>query len=120
VGLTAILEMDFYSKREVILDIQEVVFPPRKYKVLWETPVHDYDDGTHCYGNVNHTNMVIKLDPAFPEWRIKQTILHEMLHIVENVFGMDLEEGQLENLTIGLDIMLRENPEIFRLLMKGE
>lgn len=48
--------------------------------------------------------------------QLRDTVLHEVIHVVEQCMQLDLEEQQVAGLATGLYAVFRDNPEFIRWL----
>jgi hypothetical protein len=46
----------------------------------------------------------------------QETILHEVIHGIENFFGLDLEEDEVKQLGRGLTMVFKDNPKLLEYL----
>lgn len=65
------------------------------------------DDGD--YARVNHRTQVIEINPLRPKSQIYESYIHEMLHIINNVYvDAELSERQISGISEGLaQVMLQ-------------
>lgn len=48
----------------------------------------------------------------------QQTLLHELIHSIENAHGIGLKEETVDILATGISFILRNNPELVKFLSK--
>ena len=63
-------------------------------------------------GRINHRALLITLNQNYPDASIRETALHELLHIIEVNSGLNLKESQIEAFSNGLFAALSDNPEL--------
>jgi hypothetical protein len=84
----------------------------KDYKVV---KVNNLDDGTNLlFGEVTYVDEVIKLANKYPENQMKLTLIHELVHAVDDMLGIDLKEEQVVKLGTGLYQVIKDNPDMFR------
>lgn len=70
--------------------------------------------GNEYFGECDNDNQVIRIATSFPSDRQVQTLVHESLHAIENLYGLSFEEEEVEMLALGLTTFLLDND-----LLKG-
>ena len=86
---------------------------PREVKVgplVYKVEVSSYADGSHNWGECDHTNQVIRIGELAAR-RPKQaalTFLHEILHIVDADRKLGLSEDAISSLSNGLGDALQQ------------
>ena len=65
-------------------------------------------------GVVDYDNRKILLQSPHPD--IKNTIIHECLHIVESFFRISLSEKDVDRLANGIRMLFVDNPNLLKLL----
>lgn len=50
----------------------------------------------------------------------QHTVIHELLHIVSDVMGINLKEDQIQGLAFGLVRLIADNPQLVAYLTKKE
>lgn len=80
---------------------------PLIYRV--ERPGVIVDDGTELWGQAQHKELVIRVVSGVNEQRAFVTFLHECLHAIEQVWGIDLTDTQVKQLAFGLAAVLIDN-----------
>ena len=78
---------------------REIKMASHKYTVKFD-PHMRHDEA--CYGQVNHRRQEINIETSVPPSTRNQTLLHEVLHIIDNVYVCGMDEGDLERLSSGL------------------
>jgi hypothetical protein len=100
---------------------------PRRVKVLGRTytieflptgsPILVNDDDENCLGRVDHNAQQIAVDDKQVLEAQQDTVLHEVLHAIENTLNLDVEENTIHLFATGVLAVLRENPEVTRFLL---
>ena len=67
------------------------------------------DDGVLHYGHCDHALGVINLNPESRKSQAEQTLLHEIIHIIDNELRLNFSEKQVTQLSSGLYSVLRDN-----------
>ena len=86
---------------------------PKKIKIA--THLYDVKYDLHlrhdeaCYGQVNHRNQIISIETSVPPSIRNQTLLHEVIHIVDKTYVCRMDEDDLERLSNGLSEFLFDN-----------
>ena len=83
----------------------KLVIPPEiqvgghKYSIAFNENLKDDND----YGRVNHRLQKIELNPARPTSQRVEALIHELLHVISNVYAdRKLEEGDISAVSEGL------------------
>ena len=66
-------------------------------------------------GQIHNRRQVIRLDTAQTVQAQRETLLHEVIHAIEQAQNMELSEGDVGRLARGLDGFLKDNPAFVRL-----
>ena len=75
--------------------------------------------GLKLWGQTNHHKLEIYLrEDIIPE-QCRAILLHEIVHCIEGVYQINLEESQLNLIATGLFEVIVSNPEVFRFI-KGD
>lgn len=83
----------------------------QRYTVLHEAPS---DDGAgECHTDSN----LIRVHPAHGEPAQRDTLLHEIVHAIDEALQTSLRERQVRLLSTGLQCVLRSNPAVVAYLM---
>jgi len=64
------------------------------------------------------TDFDIKLRKGLNEFLEKQTFMHEMLHTIEIMNGLEFEEYEIDTLATGLIFLMRNNPKVVEWIQK--
>lgn len=89
---------------------------PQKLRVFgkdWELRWQDMDD---CSGKTTHRHLLIEVDPDYPRPFLQDTLLHEILHAVDEELHLELEERQVHQMATALLSVMNDNPAIRRFL----
>lgn len=63
-------------------------------------------------GEIDYFQRLIKIDKDMTDRDKRETLLHEIIHGIEEFMGIDLEESQIRKLGAGLAMVLEDNPEL--------
>ena len=77
------------------------------YKVIEKDDVNI--DGVLKLGTFDYTNQTIEIKTGLTKDRKRQTLLHEIIHCIDDEYIVGLEEDQIERLTSGLLQVFRDN-----------
>lgn len=69
-------------------------------------------DGRELAGQVDYTTQEIRLRPGLTPAHQRETLLHEVLHAIDDFMGIDLTEKQVGRLANGLAMVLADNPAL--------
>jgi len=72
-----------------------------------------------AYGMCHEETCTIEVREGMPLQRLKEVLLHEVLHAVSNETNIDLNENQVHNLAIQILDVLRRN-ELLRKILVSE
>lgn len=83
----------------------------KDYEVL---KVESLDDGTNLlYGEVIYDKEQIKISKNYCDNQQKCTLIHEVLHAIDNMNNIGLEEEQVIKLGKGIYQLIKDNPSMF-------
>lgn len=68
-----------------------------------------FTDGKECYGTISYDDNVILLRSANNENQNKATLIHEVLHGISDMYGLDLEENIVGRLADAIYTTLKCN-----------
>lgn len=75
-------------------------------------------DGVECYGCIDYANpSIIELSSKNTSEQNKVTLLHEIIHGVDNMFNINLKESEVLALANGLYGVFVDNPHIFNMTL---
>ena len=91
---------------------------PEKIRVLHQTyrvsEVDNLHDGADdLYGQVRYLEERILLNSGASDEAKKAALMHETIHVIDEMFQIGLEEKQVEQLGVGIYNLIRDNPEMF-------
>ncbi|WP_339063579.1 hypothetical protein [Tepidibacillus marianensis] len=66
-------------------------------------------------GEIDYFERVIKIDEDMCEQDKKETLIHEIIHGIDEFMGIGLGEEQVKKLGHGLAMMLLDNPDIIKI-----
>lgn len=76
---------------------------------------HDiFVDGEECFGQINYIDQVIRVGNKFKDGQKKATFVHEVVHGIDEMYGTELTEKQVEMFSKGLYLFVLDNPDVFR------
>ena len=78
------------------------------------------DDDRPCHGAVDHETLEIQLEKGMKGQRLLMTLLHEILHILDDQRGLELEEKGVCALEDGLTSVVLDNLKIVQGLVKQQ
>lgn len=82
------------------------------YNVRKTENLHDGEDD--LYGIIEHGEQTIDIDPQYSWNQQKCTLIHEVIHGLDDLYGIGLKEKQVERLGIALYQFIEDNPHIFK------
>lgn len=91
---------------------------PGKIKVLYkeytvEETANLHDNGGDLYGQIHYLPEKIFLNVDAKEEQKKSTLLHELIHAMDEIYSIGLEEKQVEKLGNAFYMLQKDNPELF-------
>lgn len=93
---------------------------PDKVKICFKDYKVNKIDGTVindnkvCYGSIEYSEGHINISTLYSDDMQKCTLIHEIIHGIDELFNIDLQESQVEQLAKGLYGVIKDNPEIFK------
>ena len=89
-----------------------------KIKVLYkeytvEETANLHDNGGDLYGQIHYLPEKILLNVDASEEQKKSTLLHELIHALDEMYGIGLKEKQVEKLGNAFYMLQKDNPELF-------
>ena len=85
---------------------KEIKIATHVYRVRYD-PHMRHDEA--CYGQVNHREQTIDIETSIPLSVRNQTLIHEIVHIVDKVYVCRMDEDDLERLSNGMAELLFNN-----------
>lgn len=91
---------------------------PKKVRILYkeydiEPQKNLHDAEGDLYGQIQYLPQKIYLNPDAPEEQQKATLVHELVHGLDEMYGIGLKEKQVERLGNALYMLIRDNPGLF-------
>ena len=95
---------------------------PEKIKIGWKEYAiikKDYDSdlvsgGDECYGQIFPSTRKLYINNCYDDEQKKATLIHEVLHGMDDIWGIDLKEEQVETLANAIYTVIKDNPKIFK------
>lgn len=81
----------------------------KTYEIVKIKPQSTLIEGCELLGEINHVENQIQVNAAYSEEEQKITLIHEVLHGIDELFSIELEEEQVEQLGKGLFLVLTDN-----------
>lgn len=72
-----------------------------------------HDNGGDLYGQIHYLPEKILLNVDASEEQKKSTLLHELIHALDEMYGIGLKEKQVEKLGNAFYMLQKDNPELF-------
>ncbi len=90
----------------------------KKIKVLYkeytvEETVNLHDNGGDLYGQIHYLPEKILLNTDASEEQRKATLLHEIMHALDEIYNIGLEEEQVDKLGNAIYMLQKDNPGLF-------
>lgn len=91
---------------------------PEKIKVLYkeytvEETANLHDNGGDLYGQIHYLPEKIFLNVDASEEQKKSTLLHELIHALDEMYDIRLKEKQVKKLGNAFYMLQKDNPELF-------
>ena len=80
----------------------------KKTNNLWN------DSGETLYGQTQYIEQLILINENASEEQQKATLIHELVHGLDELFGIELKEEQVEKLGNAFYMLIRDNEEMFK------
>lgn len=92
---------------------------PEKVKILFKTYDVQQEKNLHdmegdLYGQIHYLPERIILNEDSTEEQKKATLIHELIHGLDEAYIIGLKEKQVEKLGNALYMLIRDNPEMFK------
>lgn len=94
----------------IIPDTVDILY--KKYKVCRGSNMRD-DKGNLLYGQIDTIEQLITLNETAGSEQQKATLVHEIVHGLDELYGIGLKEKQVEKLGTALYMLIRDNPKLF-------
>ena len=72
------------------------------------------DSGETLYGQTQFIEQLILINDNASEDQQKATLIHELVHGLDELFGIELKEEQVEKVGNAFYMLIRDNLEMFR------
>jgi hypothetical protein len=82
---------------------------PVLYEVLFVEKLRN-DEGQELFGQADHGPSLIRLNTTNTDSQNFLTLWHEVVHCIENVYGVQLSEEGTIQLSTGIALALLDNP----------
>jgi hypothetical protein len=76
-------------------------------------------DGESMDGHLWHSQTTIEIDNNLAAQPKVQTLLHEIIHEIGIQAGQEMTEGMVDSIAFGIYQVMRDNPELVRMITKG-
>lgn len=91
---------------------------PKKVKILYkeytvESVNNLHNESADLYGQIHYLPEKIYLNSESLEEQKKATLIHEVVHGLDDMYGIGLKEKQVEKLGNALYMLIRDNPGMF-------
>ena len=87
--------------------VGDKVYKIRKFKHLRDN-----------FADIDHNNHIVRIQ--YPDKELRNTILHEIIHLVEHYFRLKLTEKQVSILANGLRMIMLANHKFINVFRKGK
>ena len=84
----------------------------KNYAVCFEDRMRD-EKGNTLYGEIDYIEQKISLNRAAKDEQAEATLLHEVIHGIDELYNIGLKEKQVEKLGNALYMLIRDNPDMF-------
>ena len=64
--------------------------------------------------------LVVKINEKCADDMQKSTFIHELLHIICDMYSLELTEKDIDPISVGFFSFIRNNPELVKWIMKNE
>jgi len=88
----------------------------KPYRVEWSEAIEL--DGEKVFGLSDPDGQHIQVDSTLPLENAQDSLLHEVMHCVEDAMGLDLEETVIKRMATGLLAVLKDNPGLVTYLRR--
>lgn len=93
---------------------------PEKVKILYkeyeiEQQKNIHNEGGDLYGQIQYLSEKILLNADSSEEQKKATLIHEIIHALDDMYNIGLKEKDIEKLGNAVYMLIRDNPEMFQI-----
>lgn len=83
----------------------------KDYTVVQEQNVHNGHDD--LYGQIDYGSQIIRLDGQYSAEQKKATLIHEIVHGLDDMYQIGLSEKKVSKLGVAFYQVIKDNPELF-------
>lgn len=83
----------------------------KDYLVTEQKNLHD--ESSDLLGQINYLSQTILLNADAKEEQKKATLMHEIIHALDEMYSIELKEKQVEKLGNALYMLQKDNPGLF-------
>lgn len=91
-----------------------------RYKIQFCNDIYSANDHRKLYGEIDYKTQVIKIDKTSTQERIKNTLLHEVIHGLNDGYVLDIEEKTIDLLATSLINLIIDNKKFFEYLLGND
>ena len=84
----------------------------KKYTISHEKHMRN-ENGDQLYGQIDYMEQTITLNEAAGAEQQEATLVHEIIHGLDEMYDIGLKEKQVEKLGNAFYMLIRDNPEMF-------
>lgn len=93
---------------------------PEEVNILYKTYTVNESFSLHegadeLYGRIHFLQQQIELNAEISEEQKKSTLIHEIIHALDEMYIIGLEETQVEKLGNAVYMFIRDNPKMFEM-----
>lgn len=93
---------------------EEVKVRYKYYKIKEEQNLHESEAELQGQIRIRYLEQEIALREDLTEESKEATLMHECLHALDEMYGIELSEEQVERLGNALYMFIEDNPQMFR------
>lgn len=101
-----------FKEREQMLITDKVKVLYKEYTV--EEMINLHDENGDLYGQIDYLPETIILNADASDEQKKATLVHKIVHALDEMYNIGLEEEQVEKLGNAVYMLHRDNPELFK------
>lgn len=91
----------------------------KEYRVEWDAVIDNPDPEAITTGDNLQPILRIRIHKGLALDEERETLIHELVHAVENQLDLPMSEKTVRRLSVGLYALLRDNPKLRSYLFKG-